>query len=86
MDAICSQGSSLLSIDISGSEVTDSGLALLKDCSNLQSLTYNYCDHVSEHGLKHISGNFFVLKSCFMFTNWFSFIFFLLLMNTCALR
>lgn len=56
MDVISSQGSSLLSVDLSSSEVTDSGLALLKDCSNLQALTYNYCDHVSERGLKHISG------------------------------
>lgn len=78
MDAICSQGSSLLSVDLSGSEVTDAGLNLLKDCSNLQSLTYNYCDHVSEHGLKHISGNFSVFKSCRMFAKCFSSIFFLL--------
>ena len=56
MGVISSQGSSLLSVDLSGSEVTDSGLALLKGCSNLQALTYNYCDHVSEQGLKHISG------------------------------
>jgi hypothetical protein len=57
MDVISSQGSSLLSVDISSSDVTDSGLALLKDCSNLQAFTFNYSDQFSEHGLKHISGN-----------------------------
>lgn len=78
MAAICSQGSSLLSVDLSGSEVTDSGFALLKDCSNLQSLTYNYCDHVSEHGLKHISGNFSVFMFGCILANRFSLILFLL--------
>lgn len=57
MDVISSQGSSLLSVDLSDSDVTDTGLALLKDCSNLQALTFNYCDQISEHGLKHISGD-----------------------------
>lgn len=56
MDVISSQGSSLLSVDISGSDVTDNGLRLLKDCSNLQALALNYCDQFSEHGLKYISG------------------------------
>lgn len=56
MDVIASQGPSLLSVDISGSNVTDNGLRLLKDCPNLQALTLNYCDQFSEHGLKHISG------------------------------
>lgn len=57
MDFISSQGSSLLSVDISSSDVTDSGLALLKDCPNLQTFAFNYTDQLSEHGLKHISGN-----------------------------
>ncbi|KAH7574334.1 hypothetical protein JRO89_XS03G0283700 [Xanthoceras sorbifolium] len=56
MDVIASQGSSLLCIDLSGSDVTDTGLGLLKDCSNLQALTFNFSDHISERGLKHISG------------------------------
>ncbi|PNX57514.1 F-box/LRR-repeat protein, partial [Trifolium pratense] len=56
MDVIASQGSSLLAVDVSGSNVTDNGLRLLKDCLNLQALTLNYCDQFSEHGLKHISG------------------------------
>ncbi|KOM32956.1 hypothetical protein LR48_Vigan01g251200 [Vigna angularis] len=56
MDVISSQGLSLLSVDVSGSQVTDNGLRLLKDCSNLQALTLNYCDQFSEYGLKHISG------------------------------
>lgn len=56
MDVISSQGSSLLSVDLSGSHVTDNCLRLLKDCSNLQAVTLNYCDQISEHGLKHFSG------------------------------
>lgn len=59
LDVISSQGSSLLSVDLSGSEVTDSGLAYLKDCPGLQGLTLNYCDQFSENGLKHISGSIF---------------------------
>ncbi|KAI5014368.1 hypothetical protein ZWY2020_055758 [Hordeum vulgare] len=56
MEVIASQGQSLLSVDISCSDVTDSGLNLLKDCSNMQSLACNYCDQISEHGLKTVSG------------------------------
>ncbi|KAK6942200.1 Leucine-rich repeat [Dillenia turbinata] len=56
MNVISSQGPSLLSIDLSGSDVTDSGFCLLKNCLNLQALTYNYCDQISELGLNHISG------------------------------
>lgn len=57
MDAISSQGSSLLSVNLSSSNVTDTGLACLKDCTNLQELALNFCDQFSEHGLKHIGGN-----------------------------
>lgn len=57
MDVVASQGQSLLSVDLSGSDVTDTGLGLLKECSNLEALTFNYCDHISELGLKQISGN-----------------------------
>ncbi|KAJ4957922.1 hypothetical protein NE237_025033 [Protea cynaroides] len=56
MEVIASQGSSLLSVDLSGSDITDSGLVLLKDCKNLQALIFNYCDQISDHGLEHISG------------------------------
>nr|CAN67937.1 hypothetical protein VITISV_014237 [Vitis vinifera] len=56
MDIISSQGLSLLSVDLSGSSVTDDGLSLLKDCSNIQVLSFNYCDQISEPGLKNISG------------------------------
>ena len=56
MEVVASQGQSLLSVDISCSDVTDSGLNLLKDCSNMQSLACNYCDQISEHGLKTVSG------------------------------
>lgn len=65
MDVISSQGLSLLAVDLSGSEVTDIGLALLKDCLNLQALTCNYCDHITQLGLMHISGKilyFFLYK------------------------
>lgn len=64
MDVISSQGPSLLSVDLSGSQVTDRGLRFLKDCSNLQVLTLNFCDQFSEYGLKHLSGrvtNFFLM-------------------------
>ncbi|KAG6771359.1 hypothetical protein POTOM_022710 [Populus tomentosa] len=56
MDVISSQGSSLLSVDLSDSDVTDAGLGLLKDCSNLQAIALNYCNNISDHGLKHLSG------------------------------
>lgn len=62
MDVISSQGVSLLSVDLSGSEVTDSGLIHLKDCGNLQALNFNYCDQISDPGLKHISGTFLMLS------------------------
>lgn len=56
MEVVASQGQSLLSVDISCSDVTDSGLNLLKDCSSMQSLACDYCDQFSEHGLKILSG------------------------------
>lgn len=59
LDVISSQGPSLLSADLSGSDVMDSGLARLKDCPNLQGLTLNCCDQFSDYGLKHISGSIF---------------------------
>ena len=62
MVVISSQGVSLLSVDLSGSEITNSGLIHLKDCSNLQALNFNFCDQISDHGLKHISGTFSMLS------------------------
>lgn len=56
MDVISSQGSSLLSVDLSASDVTDFGLTYLKDCQSLISLNLNYCDQISDHGLECISG------------------------------
>ncbi|KAJ0014242.1 hypothetical protein Pint_20044 [Pistacia integerrima] len=53
-------------MDLCGSDVTDTGLGLLKDCTNIQALTFNYCDKISELGLKHISGDpfyFFLLHA-----------------------
>jgi hypothetical protein len=56
MKVVASQRQSLLSVDISCSEVTDGGLALLRDCSNMQSLACNYCDQISEDGLEILPG------------------------------
>ena len=56
MEVVASQRNSLLSVDISCSEVTDSGIDLLRDCSSIQSLACNYCDQISEHGLGMLSG------------------------------
>lgn len=57
MGVISSQGPSLLSVDLSGAEVTDTGLLHLRDCSNLQSLCFNCCDQISDRGLERISGS-----------------------------
>ncbi|KAG9150924.1 hypothetical protein Leryth_003046 [Lithospermum erythrorhizon] len=56
MEVISSQGPSLLSVDLSGSGVSDSLLVQLKDCENLQALNFNYCDQITDCGLKYISG------------------------------
>lgn len=56
IDVISSQGSSVLSVDLSGSEVTDGGLMNLRNCANLQSLNLNFCEHISDRGLGHIGG------------------------------
>lgn len=62
MDVIASQGLSLLCVDLCGSDVTDTGLGLLKDCTNIQALAFNCCDKISELGLKQISGDFFYIR------------------------
>lgn len=59
MDIISSQGSSLLSVDISGSNVSNSGLLFLKDCLNIQNLTLDYCGRITDNGLLYISGIIF---------------------------
>ncbi|XWS17074.1 hypothetical protein CRYUN_Cryun33cG0036700 [Craigia yunnanensis] len=56
MDIISSQGTSLLSFYLSGSDVTDTGLGLLKECLSLQALTINHRENIAEIGLKHITG------------------------------
>lgn len=63
MDVISSQESSLLSVDLSGSDVTDNGLIHLQKCTNLQALNFNYCDQISDHGLQHISGTLLIIFS-----------------------
>ncbi|KAI3727171.1 hypothetical protein L1987_66982 [Smallanthus sonchifolius] len=56
MEAIFSQGSTLLSANLSGSDVTDSGLVHIKDCENIQALNFNFCEQISDNGLNHING------------------------------
>ncbi|CAI0422489.1 unnamed protein product [Linum tenue] len=56
MDVISSQGMSLLSLDVSGSNVTDSGFSYLRVCKNLESLGLDYCERLSDLGLKEIGG------------------------------
>lgn len=56
MDIISSQGQSLLSVDLSGSDVSNAGLMFLKDCLNLQNLALDFCDGISDRGLAHMSG------------------------------
>jgi hypothetical protein len=56
MEVVATQRQSLLSVDISCSEVTASGIALLRDCSNMQSLACNYCDQISRDGLEILPG------------------------------
>lgn len=63
MNVVSSQGPSLLSVDLSGSDVTDNGLIHLKDCANLQALNFNYCDQISDLGLERIRGIVFFLAS-----------------------
>lgn len=70
MDVISSQSTSLLSVDFSGSDITDYGLVSLKGCKNLESLNFNFCDQISNRGLEHLSG-----KLC----HFWSFLFFLLI-------
>ena len=56
MQTISSQGPSVLSVDLSGSDVTDYGMTYLKDCTNLLTLNLNHCDQISDHGLEYING------------------------------
>lgn len=56
MDVISSQGSSLLHLDLSASDVTDHGLTFLGHCTNIISLNLNHCHQISDHGLECISG------------------------------
>ncbi|KAM3216176.1 hypothetical protein P3L10_025616 [Capsicum annuum] len=58
MDVISSQGSSLLSLDRLGSDVTDPGLTYLKDCKNMQALNLNYCDQIIDHRVENISSKY----------------------------
>lgn len=67
MDVISSQESSLLSVDLSGSDVTDNGLIHLQKCTNLQALNFNYCDRISDHGLQHISSTLLVFLCIILF-------------------
>ncbi|PHT51939.1 hypothetical protein CQW23_06401 [Capsicum baccatum] len=57
MDVISSQGSSLLSLNWLGSDVTDPGLTY-QDCKNMQALNLNYCDQIIDHRVENISGKY----------------------------
>lgn len=61
IDVISSQGSSVLSVDLSGSDVTDGGLMHLRNCSNIQTLNLNFCEHISDRGLAHIGGIYLII-------------------------
>lgn len=56
MEVIASQGESLLSVDISCSDISDNGLDMLKECTRLETLNCNYCDEISDTGLNSLSG------------------------------
>nr|GEU63249.1 hypothetical protein [Tanacetum cinerariifolium] len=53
---VSSQGLSLLSADLSGSELTDIGLCHVKDCKNLEDLNLNFCDKIMDVYVGCISG------------------------------
>lgn len=70
MEVISSQGSSLLSADLSGSDVTDCGLVHIKDCENIQALNFSFCDQISDSGLDLISGIYLFLRLfCFIISS-----------------
>ena len=72
MQTISSQGTSVLSVDLSGSDVTDYGMTYLKDCTNLLALNLNHCDQISEHGLGYINGSLsFSASLLCIFIDWF---------------
>jgi hypothetical protein len=56
LEILATQGPSLLAVDISSSNVTDSGLSILQDCLNLQYLNLNYCEQISDAGLEYLTG------------------------------
>ena len=56
LEIIGSQGESLLALDVSCSTVSDEGLAFLESCTNLQSLSLNSCEYISDGGLSTLSG------------------------------
>ncbi|KAI5679630.1 hypothetical protein M9H77_00857 [Catharanthus roseus] len=62
MNVVSSQGSSLLSLHLSSSEITDIGLNDLKHCSNLQALAFDHFDHISEHGLNQLDADLWLVR------------------------
>lgn len=72
MDVVSSQGSSLLSVYIVGSEVTDFGFSLLQNCSNLQALSFDCCDRISEQGIKQVSGSYYYSLSHIAIVSYFT--------------
>lgn len=64
MECISSQGGSLLSLDISCSDVTDVGLNLLRDCTGLQMLSFDSCEQISDRGIQFLSGTQYLSSFC----------------------
>ena len=56
LKVIGSQGPSLLAVDVSSSAISDTGLAFIQQCRNLEILNLNYCDNISEGGLDYLPG------------------------------
>nr|GEV09571.1 retrovirus-related Pol polyprotein from transposon TNT 1-94 [Tanacetum cinerariifolium] len=56
LGVVLSQGLSLLSVDLSGYEITDIGLCHVKDCKNVENLNLNFCDKISDVCVGCISG------------------------------
>ena len=63
MPSISSQGESLLSLDISGSDVSDTGLKILRGCSKLQMLSLDNCEHISDRGIHLLSGSVYIIRN-----------------------
>jgi hypothetical protein len=71
IEVIASQGESLLSVDVSCSDVSDCGLDMLKECPHVETLKCNYCDEISDTGFNSLSGTspFIISNTWFLWSN-----------------